>query len=248
MTSSLKLPRVIGHRGAATYAPENTLASLREARRRGATWVEFDVKLSADNVPLLMHDESLRRTAGDDRAVAALPWSELAGLDVGSWFDRGFAGEPVPSLEGAIACLAENGLGANIEIKPSPIREAGTASAVVAMLRQRWPASLPPPLLSSFKDASLAAALRSAPELNRALLLGEVGPDWLARARAVEAVCLIVDGRKLGAARAHEIKDAGFLLGAYTINDPALARALLAMGVDCIITDTPDVIIAAIGT
>jgi glycerophosphoryl diester phosphodiesterase len=247
MSSSLQLPRVIGHRGAATYAPENTLASLREARRRGAAWVEFDVKLSADNVPLLMHDESLRRTAGDDRAVAALPWSQLADIDVGTWFDRGFAGERVPSLEAAIDCLAENGLGANIELKPSPIRESGTASAVVALLRRRWPTTLPPPLLSSFKDASLAAALRTAPEYDRALLLGEVGPDWLARARAVEAVAINVDGRKLGAGRAREIKDAGFQLAAYTINDPALARTLVAMGVDCIITDTPDVIIAAVG-
>lgn len=237
----------MGHRGAATYAPENTLASIREARRRGATWVEFDVKLSADNVPLLMHDDSLHRTAGDDRSVAALPWKDIARLEVGSWFDRGFAGERVPSLEAAIDCLAENGLGANVEIKPSPIREAGTAAVIVALLRQRWPATLPAPLLSSFKDASLAAALRHAPEFDRALLLGEVGPDWRARAQAVEAVCINVNGRKLDAGRAREIKDAGYLLGAYTINDAALAQSLIEAGVDCIITDTPDVIIAAIG-
>ena len=63
----LQLPKVIGHRGAAAYAPENTLVSFREARRRGATWVEIDVKLTADGVPIVMHDDSLKRTMGIDR-------------------------------------------------------------------------------------------------------------------------------------------------------------------------------------
>ena len=63
----LQLPKVVGHRGAAAYAPENTLESFREAKRRGATWVEIDVKLTADSVPILMHDASLKRTMGVDR-------------------------------------------------------------------------------------------------------------------------------------------------------------------------------------
>ena len=69
----LQLPQVIGHRGAMAYAPENTLASFREARRRGARWVEIDVKLTADAVPILMHDASLKRTMGIDRRVAETP-------------------------------------------------------------------------------------------------------------------------------------------------------------------------------
>ena len=69
----LQLPRVIGHRGAAAYAPENTLASFREARKRGARWVETDVKLTQDGVPIVMHDESLKRTTGVDRLVARTP-------------------------------------------------------------------------------------------------------------------------------------------------------------------------------
>src|SRR5215813_4892194 len=73
----LQLPKVIGHRGAAAYAPENTLASFREARKRGAIWVETDVKLTADGVPILMHDESLKRTTGVDRLVAHTPRAEL---------------------------------------------------------------------------------------------------------------------------------------------------------------------------
>lgn len=245
---SLTLPRVVGHRGAATYAPENTLASLREARRRGATWVEFDVKLSGDGVAMLMHDDSLKRTAGLDRLAAATPWAEIRGLDAGIWKARGFAGERVPSFAEAIACLGEEGLGANVEIKPCPGREAETARATVETLRKHWPAHLPTPLLSSFQDAALAAALEAAPEYPRAILIDELKDDWRVRAEAVRALGVNTNGKKLAPTMASEIKAAGYLLSVYTINDPDKARALVAMGVDCVITDSPDLILAAIGS
>src|SRR5438045_2103733 len=144
----LQLPKVIGHRGAMAYAPENTLESMREAARRGATWVEIDVKLTADGVAILMHDESLERTMGIDRLVAETPRAELP--------------DAVPSFEAAIACFQELGLGCNVEIKPCEGRDAETARIAVATLRRCWPESLPAPLLSSFKDASLLAARQAA--------------------------------------------------------------------------------------
>jgi glycerophosphoryl diester phosphodiesterase len=228
----LQLPKVIGHRGAMAYAPENTLASFREARRRGATWVETDIKLTADGVPIVMHDASLKRTTGVDRLVAETPAAELP--------------RDVPTFEEAIACFQELGLGCNVEIKPDEGREAETARVVVATLRRRWPSTLPPPLLSSFEEASLLAARDAAPEFARALLLGELKDDWRARADAVGALGVNTNGEKLAAQRAHEVKQAGFALSVYTIDDPALAKALVAMGVDCIITDKPDVILAAL--
>ncbi len=228
----LQLPKVIGHRGAAAYAPENTLASFREARKRGAAWVEIDVKLTADDVPIVMHDESLKRTTGVDRLVAKTRRAELP--------------PSVPTFEEAIACFGELGLGCNVEIKPCPGREAETAVAAVDTLRRCWPAHLPSPLLSSFKDDALAAAFERAPQFARALLISEQVPEWRRRAEAVRAAGLNVNGRKLGALWAYEIKKAGFALGVYTINDAAEARALMAMGADCIITDAPDVILAAL--
>ena len=133
-------PLWIAHRGAGKLAPENTLAAFRVGASHGYRAFECDVKLSADGVPILMHDSALRRTTGVDRAVATVPWSEIAELDAGAWFDRGFAGERVPSFETAIACLEEQQLGANIEIKPCAIREAATAIAVAETLRRSWPA------------------------------------------------------------------------------------------------------------
>jgi glycerophosphoryl diester phosphodiesterase len=228
----LQLPRVIGHRGAAAYSPENTLESFREARRRGATWVETDIKLTADGVPIVMHDESLKRTTGVDRLVAETPRAELP--------------PGVPTFEEAIACFGEEGLGCNVEIKPCPGREAETGRVVVETLRRCWPARLPPPVLSSFKDASLAAAYSTAPEFARALLIGQVGDDWRARAEAVAAGGINTNGEKLTAVRAVEIRKAGYTLSVYTIDDGDVAKALVGMGVDCVITDAPDVILAAL--
>lgn len=228
----LVLPRVIGHRGAAAYAPENTLASFREARKRGATWVETDIKLTADGVPILMHDPSLRRTTGIDRLVAETLKADLP--------------PQVPTLEEAIDCFAELGLGCNVEIKPCPGREAETARVAVATLRQCWPGSLPAPLLSSFKAASLAAARDAAPEFARAMLLEDLADDWPLQARAVDAVGVNTNGKKLTAERARDIKRAGLLLGVYTINEADLARRLIGMGADCIITDVPDLVLQAV--
>ncbi len=72
------LPRVIGHRGAAASAPENTLAGLRAAAALGATWVEFDVMLTKDRVPVLFHDDNLRRITGRDALMAETSYAELA--------------------------------------------------------------------------------------------------------------------------------------------------------------------------
>jgi glycerophosphoryl diester phosphodiesterase len=228
----LQLPKVIGHRGAMAYAPENTLASFREARRRGATWVEIDIKLTSDGVPIVMHDASLKRTTGVDRLVALTPSAELP--------------KNVPTFEEAITCFQELGLGCNVEIKPCEGREAETARVTGATLRRCWPSILPPPLLSSFKPDSLVAALEAAPEFARAILLRELDDDWRVRTDAVGAVGVNTDGKKLTPGRAREVKQGGFALTAYTINDAAQARALVAMGVDCVITDMPDVIIAAL--
>lgn len=228
----LQLPKVIGHRGAMAYAPENTLESFREARRRGATWVEIDVKLTADGVPIVLHDSSLKRTTGVDRLASEMRASELP--------------PSVPTFEQAIACFGESGLGCNVEIKPCEGREAETARVTVATLRRLWPAKLPAPLLSSFKDASLAAAREDAPEFARALLIDEVKDDWQVRAEAVSATGINTNGKRLTAVRAVEIRKAGYLLSVYTVNDGDVARALVGMGVQCVITDAPDLILAAL--
>ncbi len=125
-------------------------------------------------------------------------------------------------------------------------REAETARVTVETLRRLWPAALPAPLLSSFRDASLAAAREAASEFARALLIDEIRDDWRPRAEAVAAAGINTNGKRLTAVRAVEIRKAGYVLSVYTINDGDVARALVGMGVQCVISDAPDVILAAL--
>ena len=128
---AFRLPRVIGHRGAAAYAPENTLEGIREAARRGARWVEFDAKLTGDGVVILMHDDTLDRTTNGHGSVAQTSFGDIGRLDAGAWFGEAWRGARVPRLADALALLVELDMQANIEIKPCPGREIETAQAVV---------------------------------------------------------------------------------------------------------------------
>jgi glycerophosphoryl diester phosphodiesterase len=231
------LPSLIGHRGARNEAPENTLAGIARAAELGATWVELDVKLCGDDRLVLMHDETLERTTDGTGAVADTPWEVLAALDAGSWFDPRFAGERVPLLIEAIDCLAALGLGANIEIKPCPGREEETGRAVAEEVTTSWPVGLPAPVLSSFKEASLAAARAAAPDLPRGLLVGDLPGDWIGRMAELQCATLHVGQRALDEAQVREVKAAGVPLMAWTINEVERARELWGWGVDAIATD-----------
>lgn len=248
MTTALSLPPVIGHRGAAGRAPENSLAGLDKAAALGAHWVEFDVMLSADGVPVVHHDHGLARTAGRPEQVAELAWAVLSQLDIGAAFDPAFAGERLPSLEQVVARLGALGLGANVEIKPAPGREAETARAALAVLAARWPRHLPPPLISSFAPPALAAAAAAAPALPRGYLVERLEEGWAEAAGGLGCATVHLGWKDLDAAAAGAVKAAGYGLAVWTVNDPAVALRCRGWGADAIITDLPDVILAALAT
>ena len=240
------LPRVMGHRGAAAVAPENTLAGLRTAAALGMTWVEFDVMLSGDGVPVLFHDDNLKRITGRKVAMARTPFAELAKLEAGAWFAPGFIGEPIPSLEQALALAVELGVTPNIEIKPTPRRDAATAAAVAETIARCWPEDRPGPLISSFSRKALEVARVRIPALPRALIAWRLPRDWEAAAEILQCASLHLRALRLRAKTAAKVKRAGYQLAAFTVNDPKRARRLIRFGVDCIITDRPDVIAAAL--
>jgi len=234
------LPRFVGHRGARGSAPENTLVSICKAAELGAPWVEFDVKLTADGHLVLMHDETLERTTNGQGPVAAASWSAIRKLDAGAWFGPAFAGERVPDLEETIALLAELGLGANVEIKPCPGRERETGAAVALAVARLWPRSLPPPVLSSFAEESLAAARDAAPALLRGLLVTDIPPDWPARLARLGCASLHAGERQLLRPAVEEVKQRGVPMLAYTANTRERAELLWSWGVDCVATDWPE--------
>ncbi len=235
-----RLPIIIGHRGACGHAPENTLASFRAAADLGVAWVEFDVKLTGDDELIILHDDSLDRTTTGQGPVAGHTLAEIQRLDAGLFFGEAFRGEKVPSLDEALVVLQDLNMGAVVEIKPCPGREAETGRRVALHLAAHWPDSLPPPLLCSFKPDSLAAAMAVAPELARALLLDVVVDDWRQGAEQVGARAIHCGQRQLDESRAAEVLAAGYNLRCYTVNDGARAKTLLDWGVQGIITDYPE--------
>ncbi len=241
------LPRVMGHRGAAAVAPENTLAGLRTAAAMGMTWVEFDVMLSGDGVPVLFHDDNLKRITGRKAAMARTPYADLAKLEAGAWFGPGFIGEPIPSLEQALVLAVELGFTPNIEIKPTPHRDAATAAAVAETIARCWPEDRPGPLISSFSRKALEVTRDRAPSLPRALIAWRLPRDWEVTAETLKCFSLHLRGLRLRAKTVTKVKRAGYQLAAFTVNDPKRARRLIGYGVDCIITDRPDTIAEAVG-
>lgn len=236
-----RYPRIIAHRCGGALAPENTLAGLRIAARLGCRAVEFDAMLSADGVPVLIHDETVMRTTGGGGRVNSLGAAQLSALDAGARHHGAFAGERIPSLEEALALCAVLGLGANVEIKPSTGAETATGEAVTAVafrMRQRH-AELAV-LLSSFSEDALAAAARTAPGIERALLVSRVPEDWQERMRRHDCVALHASASALDAATVRGVVEAGRPLACYTVNDPGNAGTLFGWGVAAVFSDRPD--------
>jgi glycerophosphoryl diester phosphodiesterase len=232
-------PFVIGHRGSPRAAPENTLASFRQAARDGATWVEFDVSLTSDGRAVIFHDDDLDRTSDGTGPLAMMPFDAVRDLDAGSWFGPAFAGEPVPTLEEALDLFLDLGLSFNMEIKPDRGREVETAEVALAVARDSWPATAPLPLISSFSRLSVAAAKEVQPGWPRDLLFDRLTDDWKEVGVKLEVISFGANHKHLDAAQIAAMQEAGFGVMAYTVNDVERAKILKSWGVDAIFTDIP---------
>ena len=243
--AAFRLPPVMGHRGAAALAPENTLVSIRRAAEAGAPWVEFDVMLSGDGVPLLFHDDSLDRITGEHGLMAETPAARVAELDAGAWFAPEFRGEGVPTLRQALALMLELGVHPNMEIKPTPGRDVETAIAALKVAGEVWPADRPPPLVSAFSRMSLAAAMTLKPDWPRALITFEIPADWQTALKALNCQAFHVYHKVLDWELVPLIRSTGCQVAAFTVNDERQAKALYEAAVDCVISDTPERALAA---
>ena len=233
-------PLWIAHRGAGKLAPENTLGAFRLGASHGYRAFECDVKLSADGVPFLLHDATLQRTTSGHGVAARLSWSELSRLDAGGRHGRTYAGEPMPSLAGIAAYCLRNGFALNIEIKPTPGDEAITGRVVAAEAARLWAGQAVAPLLSSFDPEALQTARAAAPQLPRALLLDSLRAGWFDEARTLGCVAIVMNYSLMDAAVLARLHGAGLRALVYTVNDPAEAHRLVALGIDGIITDAVD--------
>ena len=240
-------PQVCGHRGASGHAPENTLASFRLARQLGATWLEFDVQLSADGVPIILHDDTLERTTNLGRPArpTELSLAELKELDAGGWYSPAFQGEKLPTLDEVLSEFGPT-MGLNIEIKSRPGFEADNGLERLIAEAVRRHELQERVLISSFDPFRLAALHQLDPALRLGALYTNRASDYppnfdpFLLAEGVGAIALhppfsLVNAELLE--RAHRQKLA---VNTWTVNEPTDMRRLRELGVDMIITNYPD--------
>ena len=246
--------RIQAHRGAGKLAPENTLAAIRRGHAMGFRAIEIDARLSRDEVPVVIHDRTLERTTDGAGAVAETMAADIARLDAGNWFAPEYRGERVPTLAEVIAWCRAQGVWMNLEIKRYADQNARIGEVVACTAARCYGDLLRPggdraenvvvqaPLLSSFGRDALLAARRAAPDLPRGYLVDAVPANWRDELEKMGCVSLHTDHETLTRDKARAVKEAGYWLFCYTVNDAARARRLRSWGVDAFCTDRIDLI------
>ena len=235
----LFIPPVIAHRGARMVAPENTLAAFEAACAQGAAWIETDVKLTHDGVPILMHDDTLDRTTNGHGAVADTIWADIQRLDTGG-------GVRVPSLIEALRMAMERHLHLNLEIKPCPGRTQATTMVTLIEATKVWPDDHPPPLISSFDTQALVIASRLRPDWPRGLLLEGWKDSWPDLVQMTQASTINIDAASVTQQRVEQLISSKLPVLVYTVNDPLRAKELIHWGVSAVFSDNPLEIIRAL--
>jgi glycerophosphoryl diester phosphodiesterase len=222
----IRYPRIIAHRCGGDLAMENSIAGLVAAKQCGCRAVEFDVMLTADGVPILMHDETLDRTTHCRGRVTDLTLAQIR------------AGDPrVPTLGEAIGESQRLGLWMNIELKPAAGHEEETGTVVGRWLSRNWNGH---GVISSFSEKSVLAGRQQLPHAPFALLCDTLPADWQARMARLNAVAVHLDAARVDAATATQLQTAGIPWAAWTVNDLPTAERLFGLGAAAIFTDRPD--------
>lgn len=225
----------IAHRGASERAPENTLPAIRLALEGPAEFVEIDLMLSKDRVPVLMHDATVDRTTNGSGIVGELTFAELRELDAGGWLDPAFAGTRIPTFSEFLYDFAPSGKKALIELKldwtESDIRllgelvhESGAQDRVV--------------FASKYFD-TVDNLRRAAEEFPRLVIIRDLPADPVELLQAYDAIAIVVS---LGSAEANPdavtaLHDAGLGLIVYTLNTKARWSSAISLGVDGIVSN-----------
>lgn len=229
-------PLIIGHRGAAGDAPENTLASFQLAVNQGADALELDVHLSSDGELIVCHDATITRTTDGTGAIEQMTVDELQRFDAGSRFDPRFAGERIPLL-GEVFAAIPNWVMINVEIKCA--YSDRLLARLTELLKQYE--RLSSVVVSSFDHKILVSLKHALPDLRIGLLYTAnfASHRLMAEQSGVEVYSLHPYYKLIGAEDVREAVDHGLEVYPFTINDEDELRAALEAGVTGIITDFP---------
>jgi glycerophosphoryl diester phosphodiesterase len=232
---------LIAHRGASGHAPENTLAAFKKAVTLGATFIETDLQLTRDARLVAIHDETVNRTTNGKGAVHDMTLADLRRLDAGSWFGSEYAGERVPTLEEILGFAKKYDVVFYLEMKPGG--SWGGEHALISALRESG--EIARTVVISFDASILSTVRKIEPTLMTALLYDGQLEKPLDQALEVGARQLAIRGDLvspwlLTAARKKDLQ-----VVCWTINHSAHMRLLMAAGVDGIMSDYPDRLVAS---
>ncbi len=228
--------RVIAHRGGAGLCPENTMAAFAAALARGDPAVETDVAMTRDGVAVLVHDDTLERTGKDPRAVGELTYRELAGIDVGAWFDPAHRGERVPTLDELGDLMAARPVRLFLDFKHGDDRYPGIVDAVIRFAARFGEERI---TLLSLNHAVIEAFRQRAPRLASAYsIMRPPEADWLARLPQGRGIAPSL--RTLSVAMLVQARSEGRAVHAWTVRSQAEAELVVRLPVAGIITDRPD--------
>jgi glycerophosphoryl diester phosphodiesterase len=233
---------VIAHRGASGHAPENTLAAFKRATALGATFIETDLQLSRDARFVAIHDDTVNRTTNGQGKVHDLSLADLRKLDAGSWFGSEFTGERIPTLEEILEFSKKHDVVFYLELKPGG--SWGGEHALIGALRQSSE-EIARTVVISFDAGILAALRRIEPTLMTGLLFDGQIDRPLERALEVGARQLAVRGDLVTPVMLAEARKKDLQVVCWTVNQPAHMRLLIQAGVDGIMSDYPDRLVAA---
>jgi glycerophosphoryl diester phosphodiesterase len=237
---------VVAHRGSSGTAPENTLASIREALNAGAKMVEIDVQLTADKHAVVFHDSVLGRTTNGSGKIHNTFLKDVQQLDAGSWFGENFKNEKIPLLREALQLLKGKAY-VNIEIKP-PQPDENFEERLKTILDEVFKNGMEKHVLfSSFHHASLAVLKKHSPELHTAAI--QVPNDKrLPSEIAQEIGCrgFVCSLREITKKRAEDAFKNGMYVGVYTINSEEDLQKVQQYGVKAIVTNFPEKIMSAL--
>lgn len=226
---------IIAHRGASRAAPENTLTAMKKAMEFGADYAELDACQTRDGAVVLMHDEELERTTGQEGMIWEYTLAELKEFEAGSWFSEEFRGEPIPTLQ-EVMHLVRGKMKLNIEIKVFD-HEPGIAQKVVDIIRgENFESEC---MVTSFDRNTIEEVKNIAPELMTGFIFDE---DYQGNVFEGNWDALSCDRQILDEELIKRVKDNGKNLYAWTVNNPIEMKKLIDLKVNGLITDVPDVL------
>lgn len=236
---------IVAHRGASAYAPENTISAFKLAIEMKAEMIELDITLSKDGIPVVIHDKTVNRTTPAEGKVSDFTLAELKTLDVGSWFDEQFAGEPFPTLEEVLA-IAKGIIAVNIEIKGESVTDEAKGGIVDKAVQLVKAAEMEREVLFSSFDYRVMEHLNElAPEISKAVLYEKSQSEGLLPSQLVEKYKLDafnLSHRQLTDEWVKDLTSHQIPFFVYTVNDPELMKELIRKGATGIISDKPDVL------